>query len=77
METTIIQLKKNTAEKLRSLKVSNRESYDEIINRLINEQEQLTEEEIEEIQQGLDDVKNNRVKPIEEVARKHGVKLKA
>ncbi len=76
METTMIQLRKKTAEKLKSFKAYGRQSYDEIINGLIEEsREPLTKEEINEIQQGLEDVKLGRVKPIEEVAKNHGIKL--
>ncbi|MBW2974191.1 hypothetical protein KY366_00605 [Candidatus Woesearchaeota archaeon] len=79
METTMIQLKKKTAQRLRSFKNYGRQSYDEIINRLIQEAEEepLTEEEIKEIQQGLEDVKANRVKSIEDVAKGYGIRLKA
>jgi len=79
METTIIQLKKKTAEKLKSFKVYGRQSYDEVINKLIQEveEEPLTDQEIKEIEEGLEDVKAGRVKPIGEVAKSYGIKLKA
>ena len=78
MNTTMVQLKKKTAEKLKLLKAYERQSYDEIINRLIQEveEEPLTEQEINEIQQGLDDVKAGRTKSIEDVAKGFGIKLK-
>jgi len=50
----------------------------DIINNLINncEEESLNEEEINEIQKGLEDVKKGRVYPIEVVARELGISLK-
>jgi len=35
--TTIIRIQKKTAEKIKSLKIAKFETYDEIINRLIND----------------------------------------
>lgn len=78
METTMIQLKRDTAERLKKLKDYERQSYDELINKLIqtSETEMLTEQEIKEIKQGLDDIKAGRTRSIEEVAKDLGVRLK-
>jgi|TARA_B100002003_G_C14020539_1_gene492137 predicted transcriptional regulator len=78
MDTTMVQLKKKTTERLKTLKEYERQSYDEIINRLIQETEEgpLSDEEIKEIKEGLDDVKAGRVNSIEEVAKHFGVNLK-
>ncbi len=74
----MIQLKKKTAEKLKTFKVYERQSYDEIINKMIQDAEEpLTKDEINDIQEGLEDVKAGRVKSIEEVAKNYGIKLKA
>ena len=40
------------------------------------EEETLSEEEINEIQKGLEDVKRGKVKPIEQVARELGITLR-
>jgi predicted transcriptional regulator len=40
-------------------------------------EEPLTKDEINDIQEGLEDVKAGRVKSIEEVAKNYGIKLKA
>ena len=71
MQTTMIQLKKITAEKLKMFKSYKRQSYDEIINKLIQEvdEEPLTEQEIKEIEEGLEDVKAGKVESIEKVAK--------
>jgi predicted CopG family antitoxin len=78
MEKTTIQINLETLERLKSLKNSERQSYDELLNNLINncEEESLGEEEINEIQKGLEDVKKGRVYSIEVVARELGIALK-
>ena len=78
MEKTTIQINFETLERLKSLKNSDRQSYDELLNNLINncEEESLNEEEINEIQKGLEDVKKGRVYPIEVIARELGISLK-
>lgn len=74
----MIQLKRGTAERLKKLKDYGRQSYDELINKLIqiSEAEILTEEEISGIKQGLDDIKAGRTRSIEEVARDLRIRLK-
>ena len=78
MEKTTIQINFETLKRLKSLKNSERQSYDELLNSLINncEEESLSEDEINEIQKGLEDVKKGRVYPIEVVARELGIALK-
>ncbi len=65
-------------DRLKQFKRFERESYDEVLNTLLDEQEEeeLSDEEIKEIQAGLEDIKMGRVTPIEEVAKKLGVSLK-
>ena len=77
MKTTI-QINLETLERLKSLKNFERQSYDELLNNLINncEEESLSKEEINEIQKGLEDVRKGRVYPIEVVARELGIALK-
>lgn len=78
MEKTTIQLNYDTLERLKALKNMERQSYDDILNNLIDniEDESLTEQEIEEIKIGLENVKRGRVKPIEQVAKELGITLK-
>ena len=77
MKTTMIQIKKDTARKLKELKKYNKQSYDEIITEMIHEtnSERLTEKEKTEIEEALEDVRNGRVYPIKSVAKEFGVKL--
>lgn len=78
MEKTTIQINIETLGRLKALKSMERQSYDELLNNLINncEEESLSKEEINEIQKGLEDVKKGRVYPIEVVARELGIALK-
>jgi len=78
MEKTTIQINIETLERLKSLKNIERQSYDEVLNNLIDncEQESLSEEEIEDIKIALENVKRGKVKPIEQVARELGITLK-
>ncbi len=78
MEKTTIQINLETLERLKSIKNFERQSYDEVINNVLDncEEESLNEEEIEEIQKGLEDIKKGKVYPIESVARELGITLK-
>ena len=78
MEKTTIQISQNTLQRLKNLKKYERQSYDEVLNSVFNEfeEESLSEEEINEIQQALEDIKRGRVYPIEAVAKELGITLK-
>jgi predicted transcriptional regulator len=78
MEKTTIQLNQGTLERLKILKHSERQSYDDILNNLIDniEEETLSPQEIEEIKLGLENIKEGKVKPIEQVARELGISLR-
>ena len=77
MEKTTIQINQKTLERLKNLKRYERQSYDDILNSILNEieEENLSEEEINEIQQALEDIKRGKVYPIEVVARELGITL--
>jgi len=78
MEKTTIQINSETLERLKALKSMERQSYDEVLNNLLDncEEESLSEEEIEDIKIALENVKRGKVKPIEQVARELGISLK-
>ncbi len=78
MEKTTIQLNVQTLERLRALKNFERQSYDEVLNNMIDncEEETLSEEEIEDIKIALENVKRGEVKPIEQVAKELGITLR-
>ena len=67
-----------TLDKLKTLKNYERQSYDEVLNNLMDscEEESLSEEEINEIQEGLEDIKKGRIYSIESVAKELGISLK-
>lgn len=77
MEKTTIQINTNTLERLKMLKSFERQSYDDIVNNLMNnaEEEPLSDQEIKEIKIGLDEIKKGHVYPIEQVAKELGVIL--
>ena len=78
MEKTTIQINSETLERLKALKTIERQSYDEVLNNLIDnsEEESLSEEEIEDIKIALENVKRGKVKPIEQVAKELGIALR-
>ena len=77
MDKTTIQVNHGTLERLKALKRYERESYDEVLNNIIDEAEEetLSDEEIEEIKEALENVKKGNVKPIEQVAKELGIVL--
>ena len=77
MEKTTIQISIETLERLKALKNIERQSYDDLLNNLIDncEEEFLSEEEIEDIKIALENIKKGKVKPIEQVAKELGVSL--
>jgi|APSaa5957512576_1039674.scaffolds.fasta_scaffold01825_2 hypothetical protein len=77
MEKTTIQINVDTLERLKSIKVFDRQSYDEILNNLLENlnEEILSKEEIKEIQIGLENVQKGEVYSIESVAEELGITL--
>ncbi len=78
MEKTTIQIRTETLERLKNMKKYERESYDEVLNNIIDEAEEetLTEEEIKDIQAALEEVKKGKLYSIEKVAKDLGIRLK-
>jgi len=78
MEKTTIQINTQTLERLKMAKQYDRESYEEVINNVLDEveEETLSDKEIEEIKQSLEEVKQGKVKSIEQVAKNLGITLK-
>lgn len=77
MEKTTIQISKDTLERLKLFKNHPLESYDVTINILLDETEVevLTENELQEIRQSLENVRQGKVKSIEQVAKEMGISL--
>ena len=78
MEKTTIQINQNTLDRLKALKSIERQSYDDLLNNIIDNQEDeaLSEREIEEIKMGLENVRKGKVKTIERVAKELGIALR-
>ena len=78
MEKTTIQISGETLERLKMFKQHEKDSYDIVLNILLDESEEdvLSEEEIEEIKEALENVKKGKVKSIEQVAKEMGIKLR-
>ena len=74
---TTIQIQKETLQRLKLFKKHERESYEEVLNDLMNEveEETLNEEEIKDIQEALEEVKQGKTTPIEDVAKELGISL--
>ena len=78
MNKTTIQISGETLERLKSFKQHEKDSYDVVLNILLDDAEDdfLSDEEIGELQLALEQVKQGKVKPIEQVAKELGVRLK-
>ena len=77
METTTIQIKKSLKRKLDELKIYPNETMDQLIERLADSKidyEPLSEEEIKGIEKGLADIKAGRVRTLEQIKKKFGIK---
>lgn len=76
MKTTI-QLNQETAQRLQTHKYGARQSYDEVINRLLDEAEDdtLRAEDIEELHDALEQVKRKETISLEELSKELGVEL--
>ena len=74
---TTIQIKDATLERLRYFKTYSKESYDEVINKIMDIEEEgiLTDEAIADIQIGMREVKEGKGRALEDVAKSLGVKL--
>jgi len=74
---TSIQLDNKTKSKLDKMKVFPRESYDDVVNRLINVAEDdegvLSEQTIKDLEEALDEVKSGKLLSHHTVKKKHGL----
>lgn len=75
--TTTIQVKEETVERLKYFKESLKESYDEVINKILNdiEEGELSEETITDIRKGLNEIKEGKGQSIEDVSKEFGIRL--
>lgn len=75
MNTTTVRLKSQVKKRLESLKNFDNESFDEVVNRLINvySDTALEEDEIKQIRASLEDIEKGRVLSLSEAEKKWGV----
>ena len=74
---TTVQLRPETKSRLDDMKIHPRESYDEVLNRLLDmayDPEPLSEETLKKIEEGLQTYEPGRGRPFEEVVRERGLK---
>ena len=78
MEKTTIQISPSILERLKMLKRHKRESYEEVLINLLEEYEEetLSDEEIEDIKEALEEVKRGETISIEDVAKEFGIVLR-
>ena len=74
---TTIQIKDGTLDRLKFFKDYSKESYDELINKLLDDREEgeLTDDAVNDIKFALKEVKEGKGETIENVAKEFGVKL--
>jgi len=73
---TSIRISSDMKDKLSSLKVHPKESYEDVIGRLVEiaiDDEPLSDETIKAIEESLEDIKAGRVYTLEEVAEELGL----
>lgn len=77
MNKTTIQISSETLERLKSMRTHQKQSYDELLNTIIDEveEETLSETEINEIKKSLEEIRTGKTYTIEQVAKELGVKL--
>lgn len=73
---TTIQLEEEIKNRLKEMKIHPRETYGEVIERLIQTgaEEELSTKTIKNIERSLEDVKSGRTYSAEEVKKKLGIK---
>ena len=75
MEMTTIQLEKETLNRLKTLKEYNRESYNEVINKLIKIKEMSELQLTEQTKMDIDEARKEKGIPLSEAIKELGVKI--
>jgi len=76
MESIPIRIRKETKESLTKFRTHPRETYDEVISRLISTQtdrEPVSEDTLKAIEEGLADIRNKKTRELNEFCDAHGV----
>ena len=77
MNATTIQIKEGTLERLKYFKEFAKESYDELLNKVMDEIEegQLTDEALKDIIEAKKEIRAGKGQKIEDIANELGIKL--
>ncbi|MBL7206094.1 MAG: hypothetical protein ISS36_00675 [Candidatus Aenigmarchaeota archaeon] len=70
METTTIQITENLQNELKSRKISENESYEEVIWDMIEDTMELSEQTKKDIREAEEDIKAGRVHTLEEIEKR-------
>lgn len=76
MESVPIRIRKQTKESLTRFRAHPRETYDEVITRLMESQVDscmVSEETLHAIEEGLADVRNKKTRELNEFCDSHGI----
>nr|WP_321352808.1 hypothetical protein [uncultured Methanoregula sp.] len=74
-QVTSVRIRTDTKALLDDLKLNPRETYDDVVRRLAEaayDDEPLTTEEIEAMEEGIADIKAGRVRPLREIMKELG-----
>jgi len=71
-ENTSIQIKKDTKLKLDSLKLSKRDTYNDVIENLLEDSLELNEETMKDIQEAIEEYKQGQSHSLEDVKQQLG-----
>lgn len=75
-EVTTIRIESKVKDAPEELKNHERESFNNVIERLVNmakEEDEISEGEIKQIEESLEDIKKERVLPLKEAEKKWGI----
>ena len=76
MESIPIRIRKETKESLRKFRTHPRETYDEVITRLMEsqvDQQMVSEDTLQAIEEGLADIRNKKTRELNEFCDSHGI----
>lgn len=76
MESIPIRIRKETRESLSKFRTHPRETYDEVITRLLTSQvdsQMVSEETLSAIEEGIADIRNKKTRELNEFCDAHGI----
>jgi hypothetical protein len=76
MAQTTIQIHSTTKTRLEGVKTHPRETYDEVVNRLLDmacDEEPLSEETLRKIEEGIRDIRRGKTRTLDEISEEMGI----